>query len=77
SYLRYLLDRVLEPIRLPAGYKEVPAKVNMVNLFVTMRHAKVLTRQLGFKVLSELVSHKSVPNGFKRYGGQHGLILKK
>lgn len=77
SKLRYLIDRVAELVRLPSGFKEFPAKVNATNLVLTMPHTKKVSRRAGFNVLGELVSRKGVPNGISRYGGQHGLILKK
>lgn len=73
--LFYYVDRCLEIIALPRGYKEVQAPVNCINLLVTLHHAKKYAKRLGFTVLDTLVSRK-IPEG-NTYGLQHGLVLKK
>jgi SAM-dependent methyltransferase len=74
---RYRCDRLVERLRLPRGYREVAAPVNCTNLLVSLPCAVQLARATGFEVLDRVVSHKQVPDGFTRYGGQHGLILRK
>jgi ubiquinone/menaquinone biosynthesis C-methylase UbiE len=73
----YQIDRVLEGFFLPRGYQEMPARVNSTNLIVSLAYAKRLATDSGFDVLTELVSRKTGPDGGTRYGGQHGLVLRK
>ena len=77
SRLLYVLDRLLEPLRLPRGYEELPAPVNHTNLRVSLGHALSLARSLGFEAVRTLVSCRRVPDGAGLYGGQHGLVLRK
>jgi SAM-dependent methyltransferase len=77
SRLRYAGDRVAERLLLRRGYKEIAAPVNHTNLLVSRSYAARLAAGAGFTVLRKLVSHKRVPDGTARYGGQHGLILRK
>lgn len=77
SKVLFILDRVLEPFFLPYGFKEIPEKVNCTNLIISLRYAKSLAKKRGFEILSELVSHKKVPDGMHLYGGQHGLVIRK
>ncbi len=77
SRLLYRLDRALERVFLPKGYRELPARVNETNLVVSLPRAKALARDAGLKVLAELVSRKNVPDGARLFGRQHGLILGK
>ncbi len=76
SRLRFLADCLLEPIRLPKGYCEVPAAVNSTNLFLTRAYARKLALETGFDVVRPLVSRRKVPNGRVLFGGQHGLVLR-
>lgn len=73
----YLLDRLAEPFLLPKGYASFPAKVNAENLHIALGYARKASTQRGFEVLRALRSHKGVPDGFGRYGRQHGLVLRK
>lgn len=77
SRVLYLIDRFAERILLPRGFQELPARVDCTNLKVCLSHARSLARKTGFEVLSELVSHKKVPDGIRLYGGQNGLVIKK
>lgn len=77
SKLRYLWDKWMEGIRMPKGYEELPAKVNMTNLRVSLSYATKQAKAFGFTVHKELVSKKTVPDGVNLYGGQNGLVLKK
>jgi ubiquinone/menaquinone biosynthesis C-methylase UbiE len=77
SRILYLVDRFVERFSLLKGFQEKAAKVNCTNLIVSLSHAKSLVRSEGFDVLSELVSHKKVPDGITLYGGQNGLVIKK
>lgn len=77
SRLLYAADRLMEPVLLRHGYEELPAPVNSTNLRVSLRHAKSLSRSLGFSVMRTLVSRRKVPDGVTLYGGQHGLVLRK
>lgn len=77
-FLLYWIDCVLEKeLMLKKGYMEVPARVNDVNLLVSLSFAKSVAKELGFKVLQKTVSRKNVPDRIDFFGGQHGLILKK
>lgn len=73
----YVLDHVLERIYMPKGYREFPARVNAENLYVGLPYAKRSARRHGLRVLAELPSHKGVPDGYGRYGRQHGLVLQR
>lgn len=77
SKFLYLVDRFTENMLLPRGFQELPARVNETNLLVSLSHAKSLARKTGFEVLSDLVSHKKVPDGMNLFGGQNGLVLRK
>lgn len=77
SRFLYWIDRFVEPILLPKGFRELSARVNETNLIVSLSHAKSLAREAGFEVLSTLVSHKKVPDGINLFGGQNGLVLRK
>ncbi|WP_102795720.1 class I SAM-dependent methyltransferase [Bowmanella denitrificans] len=77
SRLRYLWDKWMEGFRMPKGYEELPAKVNMTNLRVSLSYARAQASECGFKVHKELVSKKTVPDGVTLYGGQNGLVLFK
>lgn len=73
----YLIDRVSEQFIMPKGFRELPAKVNVTNLIVTLSYAKALAKKIGFEILDDLVSYKEGPDGKKKIGGQNGLVLKK
>ena len=77
SRFLYWIDRFAERILLPKGFQELPARVNETNLIVSLSYAKSLARRTGFEVLSQLVSHKKVPDGINLFGGQNGLVLRK
>lgn len=77
SRWRYLLDKWMEGVRMPKGYEELPAKVNMTNLRVSLAYASKKVKEAGFTVHKELVSKKTVPDGANLYGGQNGLVLIK
>ena len=77
STLRYWLDRILERYKMPQGYEELAAKVNMTNLRVSLSYAMKTARGEGFEVIDTLVSKKTVPDGVHKFGGQNGLLLKK
>mgnify|MGYP001422773990 CR=1 FL=1 len=70
----YKADRFLEKIH-PRGFAEVIAKVNGINLKVSLDFAQKKAIKLGFTVLGKGVSRK-LPV-LTRYGGQHFLLLKK
>lgn len=77
SRILYFVDRFVEYFLLPKGFQELPAKINCTNLIVSLSYARSLARKTGFEVLSELVSHKKVPDGITLYGGQNGLVMRK
>jgi SAM-dependent methyltransferase len=77
SRLKLLLDRLYESAFMRSGYRELPAEVNSINLIVTRSFCVRLARSVGFELLKVLVSHKKVPDGYDRYGGQHGFVLRK
>jgi ubiquinone/menaquinone biosynthesis C-methylase UbiE len=73
----YWLDRFLERFLLPKGFSELPARVNETNLLVALHHAQKLASDYRFDVHERLVSHKAVPDGVAKYGGQNGLVMIK
>lgn len=77
SRWRYLVDKWLEPWHMPKGYEELPAKVNMTNLRVSLKFAQKLAKNIGFEIEGLLVSRKTVPDGVNKYGGQNGFVCKK
>jgi ubiquinone/menaquinone biosynthesis C-methylase UbiE len=77
SRLRYRLDRVLERVRMPKGFEEAQAQVNVTNLRVSLPRAKRVARSAGFEVVADLVSGRRAPDGSRLYGGQNGLVLRK
>lgn len=77
SAILYLVDRILENLLLYRGYREITARVNEYNLLVTLTRGKREAYARGLRTLRSLVSRKNVPDGVRRYGNQHGLLLKK
>lgn len=77
SKLLFWLDRLLEGFVFRAGYREIPAPVNDMNLLITLRYAKQLAKKAGFTVLNCSASRREIPDGTHIYGLQHGLLLKK
>ena len=77
SRLLLWIDRILEPIALLYGYEEIAAKVNEINLRISLSHAKSIAERVGLDILSSLVSRKKVPDGIRLFGAQNGLVLKK
>ena len=77
SKLLLWFDRVYEHFMLKGKFIEIPARVNAVNLRISLRYAKKYSKIHGFKVVKILVSRRNVPNGVKLFGGQNGLVLKK
>lgn len=77
SAFLYWIDRFLENFLLYRGYREIPARVNEYNLLVTLRRGKREALARGLRTLRPLVSRKNVPDGARRYGSQHGLLLQK
>lgn len=71
------LDRLIEPILLRGGYREVEAQVNCYNLFVSIPYARRLATELGLEVEAELVSYRIDKGGERRYGRQNGLLLRR
>lgn len=73
----FWIECLAENIWLSKGFLEISAEVNHTNLMITRRFAKDLAQTLGFRFLSYAVSYKGVPGGFGRYGGQHGILVRK
>lgn len=73
----YWVDRAVELLLLRGGYQEKPARVNDINLIVSVPYARQVAQRAGFQVLDLVVSRKVVPDGARLYGSQHGLILRK
>lgn len=73
--LLFWIDKILEKILVPSGFREFPARVNSTNLVLTLGYGKKLARDSGFYVMKSVCSYKNFEK--KTYGGQHGLLLKK
>jgi ubiquinone/menaquinone biosynthesis C-methylase UbiE len=71
------LDNLLENFKVPSGYKEIPAEINHTNLLITRRYAKAQALKYGFRFKKFLYSFKNIPEGYGRFGGQHGMLLQK
>lgn len=76
SLIFYYIDRLIEIYKLKNKYKEIPARINDINLYVSLNYANRVARQNGFKISKTLISQKSI-NGNIGFGGQHGLVLIK
>lgn len=70
-------DWLAEKILLKDGYKEFPARVNETNLLVTRKYVETIVKAYGGKPLKWNISRKNIPSGYKKYGGQHGLVFRK
>lgn len=78
SRLRYLADRLLEPIMLfPSGYRSSPARVNCTNIVFSLPKFRAIAAEAGWSSHEFQVSRKSVPDGAAKYGSQYGLVLRK
>jgi ubiquinone/menaquinone biosynthesis C-methylase UbiE len=77
SPLAYWADRAAELLLLRGSYQEKAARINDINLIVSVPYARQVARQAGFQVLDLVVSRKIVPDGARLYGSQHGLVLHK
>lgn len=76
--LRYLMDRVLEPILLlPRGFRSYPARVNCTNIVFSVAKFRVMAVRAGWTSHAFQVSRKSVPDGVAKYGSQYGITLRK
>ncbi len=74
----YLLDRLAAGLRLwPRGYREIPARVNEINLLISPARAARVARGAGFRIQGIGVSRRSIPDGLSLYGGQHSLLVRK
>lgn len=73
----FWLECIFENFWMPVGFSEIPAQVNHTNLLITRKYAKKFAQETGFHFLRFVVSFKDVPAGFGRYGGQHGILLRK
>lgn len=71
------VEKVLERLALPKGYKEFPAQVNYTNLILTRWFAKKIARRNGFKIKKVVVSYRGLNREPLCYGGQWGLVLQK
>lgn len=71
------VDMVVENLVMLRGYEEMAARVNETNLRVTLPFARALAKDVGFEVLSWDISRKNLPDGYARFGGQYGLLLRK
>ena len=48
SLALYWMDRLIENVMLPAGYREISARVNATNLLLTMRYVRRMAKRAGF-----------------------------
>lgn len=76
SPLLTALDRGIERIAIRGGVREVPARVNDVNLFLTRSHAADRARSHGFQLLATCTSRRRLGERLV-FGGQHGLVLRR
>jgi len=74
SKFLYQVDRLAERLS-RKGYREILARVNCVNLTISLKYAKKRAKEAGFSIVSEGVS-KKIPL-LQKYGGQHYLVLRK
>jgi ubiquinone/menaquinone biosynthesis C-methylase UbiE len=77
SKLRYFVDDALESFFLTKGYKELESPVNCINLLVSKKYMKQLSKNIGFQIILDIPSYKPDGNGNKIYGLQNGLVIKK
>jgi len=77
SKLRYILDRILEPLALRGRYRELDAEINSTNLRLHPGYVAAQARRLDLTPCETLPSKRKVENGRWRYGRQHGVVLSK
>ena len=77
SRLRLALDWLLEHTLLAGRYREVPTRVNDINLRLSLPRARAEARRAGLRPVATYVSRRRVPDGFTRFGEQFGLVLQK
>ena len=71
------LDRLIEPMLLKGGYREIEVQVNCYDLFVSFPYARQLATELGMDVEAELVSYRIDDGETRRFGHQNGLLIRK
>lgn len=77
SKLLLWADILVENILLADGYMEIQADINHTNLLLTREYARKLVVSTGFRFLKYVVSYKQLPDGFGRFGGQHGIVIQR
>lgn len=77
SSVLYFLDRLVEVVLLPRGWKELPARVNCTNIIFSLGHFKSKLRKRGFRIFTTMSSRKKVPDNVEKFGMQHGVIFGK
>ena len=77
SRLRLALDLLLEHTVYAGRYREYPAKINDINVRLSLPRARREARQVGLRPVDTFVSRRRVPDGFSRFGEQFGLVLRK
>jgi len=70
------VDRLLEKIMFKR-YSEIDAPINHTNLKVSLSYAKKIAKETGFEVLKTMISRKNVPDGYVKFGGQYGFVIKR
>ncbi len=73
----YFIDKIAERFLLLKGFHELPAKVNVTNLIISLSYAKSLAKNNGLEILADLVSYKKGQNDKIIFGGQNGLLLRR
>ncbi len=76
SRIKLIGDAVFERFACP-NFLEIEARVNETNLRVGYHFAEKLAKEMGFDVLKREVSHRGLPSGYGKFGGQNGMVLRK
>ena len=77
SRVRLALDRLLEETVFRNRFRENAAKVNDVNLMLAAPLARSICERAGLRCVRSFVSRKRVPDSYRRFGRQFGLLLEK
>jgi SAM-dependent methyltransferase len=77
SRLLALADILIESLGLCPDHQELTARVNQVNLRISLKAARRLCRSIGFGIIGYGLSRRRPPQEANRFGGQSYLLLAK
>lgn len=77
SRLRLALDWLIEQTIWRDRYREYPTHVNDINLRLSLPRAQSEAHAAGLACEAVYVSRRRLPDGFRSFGEQFGLVLRK